>query len=128
MQIVVVDYNMGNIGSLQNIFKKQDFWSTIFITNVETIFTEETEAELNQQKSISQLPQKINKSVSFNTIKNMAFDIFYSGKEQQEIKDILTELFKTNTIVQRTHRNAPRKKASSRISLGFQKRHRKHVF
>ena len=107
---------------------KQDFWSTIFISNVETIFIEDIETELNQQRTTSQLPQKINKSVSFNTIKNMAFDIFYSGKEPSIINEQLTLLFKTNTLVQRPHRESPRKNISPRVSLDFQKRKRKHVF
>jgi hypothetical protein len=107
---------------------RQDFWSTLFITNVESIFTKEIEIELNQEKSSSQLPQKINKSVSFNAIKNMAFDIFCSEKEQHIITDKLMQLFKKNTLVQRINRESPRKKISQRISHGFQKRKRKHVF
>ena len=58
----------------------------------------------------------------------MAFDIFYSGKEQHEINNKLSELFKKNPIVQRTHRNAPRKKVSSIISLGFQKSQKNMFF
>lgn len=107
---------------------QQDFWSTLFITNVETVFIEETEAELNQQKMPSNLPVKINKSVSFNIIKNMAFDIFYGGEEQSVINERLTELFRTNTLVQRVNRTAPRKKTSLRASLSFQKKKKKHVF
>lgn len=107
---------------------RQDFWSTIFISNVETVFIEDIETELNQQRTPSQLPLKINKSVSFNTIKNMAFDIFYSGKEPSIINEQLTLLFKTNTLVQRLHRQSPRKNISPRVSLDFQKRKRKHVF
>ena len=106
----------------------QDFWATIFITNVESILTQDIESELNQQKSPSQLPQKINKSVSFNAIKNMAFDIFYSGKDKQIVKEQLIQLFKTNTLVQRVNRESPRRNISQRISHGFQKRKRKHVF
>ena len=58
----------------------------------------------------------------------MAFDIFYSGKDQQIINDNLFELFKTNTIVQRHNRQAPRKESSKTRSLWFQKRRKKHVF
>ena len=107
---------------------KQDFWSTVFISNVETIFTEDIEIELNQQRTPAQLPQKINKSVSFNTIKNMAFELFYSKKDLSLINEQLTLLFKTNTLVQRPHRHAARHIISPRASLDFQKRKRKHVF
>lgn len=107
---------------------RQDFWSTIFISNLETIFTEPVEIELNQQKKTSQLPKKINKSVSFNAIKNMAFDIFYSGKEQSVINELLDQLFKTNTLVHRPNRGSSRNSISQRASLAFQKRKKKHVF
>lgn len=106
----------------------QDFWSTIFITNVETVFTYETEKEINEHLNDNQLPQKINKAVSFNAIKNMAFDIFFNQKDQHDVDDKLTELFMTGKIVQRKDRSPPRGKISARTSLNFQKRKRKHVF
>lgn len=112
--------------SLESIY--QDFWSTIFITNVETIFTYEAEKELKMSLKKGQLPQKINKSVSFNAIKNMAFDLFFNEKDKEKTNEKLTQLFMTGTIVQRKDRSPPRKKTSARTSLNFQKRNRKHVF
>ncbi|TAL58361.1 MAG: IS4 family transposase [Legionella sp.] len=112
--------------SLESV--QQDFWSTIFITNVETILTYETEKEINKNLNDDQLPQKINKAVSFNAIKNLAFDIFFNKKDQNNVEEKLTELFRTGTIVQRKDRSLPRGKISARTSLNFQKRGRKHVF
>lgn len=112
--------------SLESIY--QDFWSTIFITNVETIFTYEAEKELNQSLEKDQLPQKINKSISFNAIKNMAFELFFNEHDKEKTNERLTQLFMTGTIVQRKDRSPPRKKTSARTSLNFQKRNRKHVF
>lgn len=106
----------------------QDFWATIFITHAETLFTYEAGKELNAHLKQGQLPQKINKAVSFNAIKNMAFDIFFNQKDQQIVNEKLTELFMTGTIVQRSDRSPPREKISSRKSLNFQKRSKKHVF
>lgn len=106
---------------------KQDFWSTIFITNVETIFTEETEKEVNNNLKDGLLPKKINKAVSFNAIKNMAFDIFFNEKNTPDTKAKLTQLFKQNMIVQRS-RTAPRDEISVRKSYNFQRRSRKHVY
>lgn len=95
---------------------------------VETVFTYETEKEINENLNDDQLPQKINKAVSFNAIKNLAFDIFFNKKEQNNVEEKLTELFRTGTIVQRKDRGPPRVKTSARTSLNFQKRGRKHVF
>jgi hypothetical protein len=107
---------------------KQDFWSTIFITNVETIFTEETESEINSHLNEDQLPQKINKAVSFNAIKNMAFELIFNEHDRADTNEKLTRLFKTNTIVQREGRTAPRVKISARKSANFQRRHKKCVY
>jgi hypothetical protein len=107
---------------------KQDFWSTIFITHAETIFTKDTQEELNSNLKDNQLSKKINKAVSFNAIKNMALDIFFNEKDLDKTSEILTLLFKTNTIVQRNDRSPPREKISPRKSLNYQKRIKKQVF
>ena len=107
---------------------KQDFWSTIFITNVETIFTEATEQEVNKHLKEGVLPKKINKAVSFNAIKNMAFDVFYNQENSSDPAEKLTELFKTNMIVQRTDRTAPRDVISVRKAYNYQRRNKKHVY
>jgi hypothetical protein len=107
---------------------KQDFWSTIFITNVETIFTEETEQDINKHLSEDCLPKKINKAVSFNAIKNMAFDIFFNKNNRTDTAEKLTEIFKTNMVVQRIDRTAPRDEISVRKSYNFQRRNKKYVY
>jgi hypothetical protein len=106
---------------------KQDFWSTIFITNVETIFTEDIEQDINLHLKEGNLPKKINKAVSFNAIKNMAFDIFYDQTSADQ-NEKLTALFTTNMIVQRIDRTAPRDKISVRKSYNYQRRNKKHVY
>ena len=58
---------------------RQDFWSTIFISNLETIMIEDVEKNMNANKIPERKKQKINKSVSFNVIKNMAFEIFFKN-------------------------------------------------
>ena len=84
----------------------------------------------NRWGLLSAFPQKINKAVSFNAIKNMACELFFNQnqQDQQVINEKLTELFMTGTIVQRKDRSPPRDKISPRRSLNYQKRNRKHVF
>lgn len=107
---------------------KQDFWSTIFISNLETIMTEKTEEKMNLEKSAENKQVKINKSVSFNAIKKMAFDIFFHEKNKNLVLEKLDNLFRMNPIVVREDRGGLRKKISDTKSLNFQKRARKHVF
>jgi len=107
---------------------RQDFWSTIFISNLETILTEDIEQKINAEKSDENKPVKVNKAVSFNTIKNLAFEIFFTEKDQSILFEKLDRLFSMNTVVVRKDRTVPRKKISATRSFNFQKRMRKHVF
>ena len=79
-------------------------------------------------QDIDQLSQKINKSVSFNAIKNMAFEIFFNEPDKNKIINKLTQLFIMNPVTVRKDRQMLRKKISDTQSLNFQKRKRKHVF
>ena len=107
---------------------KQDFWSTIFISNLETIMTEKTEEKMNLEKPTENKQVKINKAVSFNAIKKMAFDIFLNEKNKELVLGKLDNLFQMNPIVVREDRKSLRYKISDTRSLNFQKRMRKHVF
>jgi hypothetical protein len=107
---------------------KQDFWSTIFISNLETILTEDVEEKLNSDLSDGHLEKLVNKAVSFNAIKNLAFELLSSRQDQDLILKRLTKLFLMNTHVIRDERTAVRKKATDIRSKNYQKRIRKHVF
>ncbi len=90
--------------------------------------TEDIEKDLNSSKSQENKPQKINKAVSFNAIKNMAFEIFFTEPDKNLVLDKLAKLFVMNPVIVREDRKVVRKKISDTQSLNFQKRVRKHVF
>jgi hypothetical protein len=105
---------------------KQDFWSTIFISNYETIVTKDVNQKLeNSGSSI----KRVNKSVAFNVIKHQAFNILYSTEEDfEDMMKNLEKLFMTGAVPVRENRNPPRKKPSARRTCGFLKRKKKHVY
>jgi hypothetical protein len=105
----------------------QDFWSTIFMSNLETILTEDMQGELNANTK-ARLAKTVNKAISFNAIKNMAFEIFSKEQNSDVVLAKLTQLFAMNAIVKRPERKVKRCKISDTRSLRFQKRVRKHVF
>ena len=108
---------------------KQDFWATIFLSNLETIMTEDTEQNLNKKLTTKKLcKRKINKAVSFNAIKNMAFELFYRESNIEKIIDKLTNMFLTGTLVSRSNRQVERKDISHFRSLMYQKCIKKQVF
>jgi hypothetical protein len=113
---------------------KQDFWSTIFISNYETILTFDTNKETKNEKTLlgcSKVPiiLKVNKAVAFNVIKHQAIDILLNPKQDTESKiQKLRILFKNAAIPIRKNRNPPRKKPSYARSYNFQLRKKKHVY
>lgn len=105
---------------------RQDFFSTIFITGLESILTEDTNKDLKKKETTHQ--QQVNKAVSFNIIKNKAFDILLKN---ESIEDIITELekmFLTNPTLYREGRNTKRKFVQPRMLVNFLKRSKKVVF
>ena len=112
--------------SVESIY--QDFWPTIFISNLETIIVEDIEENMNINKFSEGKKKKINKAVSFNVIKKMAFELFFNEPDKNNIITKLAQLFILNPVIVREERHMVRKKISDTQSLNFQKRKRKHVF
>jgi hypothetical protein len=105
---------------------QQDFHVAVLLTGVESILTEDTEEDLKKQHGGH--PKKVNKAVSFNAIKDHAFELFMSSAPQDEVLEELEQLFKQNPTLERKDRKPPRKNPSSHRILGFWKRQRKMVF
>ena len=115
---------------------KQDFYATMFISNMEALVTYELNEELkNENNKNNKYEQKVNKSVSFNTIKNYAFELLYfPDKNIDEILDKIYQQLRTNKIAIRPNRKYPRptakegKNTKGIKSANFQKRKKKIVF
>ena len=113
---------------------KQDFWSTIFISNYETILTFDINKKMKDDRILSERGQvttvlKVNKAVAFNIIKHQAIDILLNPEQDTESKiQKLTVLFETAAIPIRKNREIPRKKPSYARSYNFQLRKKKHVY
>jgi hypothetical protein len=105
---------------------RQDFYATVFLTGVESILTEDAEQELGKQRGGH--PKKVNKAVSFNAIKERAFELFMSDLPEDQTLNELTALFQSSPTLIRKNRTVPRRCRSSHNILSFWKRKRKGVF
>jgi len=107
---------------------RQDFHASVYLTGLESILTDAAQKQLDSKET--KYPQTVNRSVSFNAIKNHAFALLFGEGEGETdlIEEKLTALFLTNPTVDRKHRNPPRKKSSARRLLNFHKRQKKHCF
>ena len=105
---------------------KQDFYATIYLTGIESVLTDAAQAQLDDRNT--RHPQTVNRAVSFNVIKNKALDLLYSNLDTDTLLAQLTTLFLKNPTSQRSERNPPRQKSSSRALLSFHKRLKKQCF
>lgn len=105
---------------------KQDFYATVYLSGLESLLTDAAQAQLDAKET--KHPQKVNRAVSFNAIKNQALDLLFSDMPIDPLLEKLTALFLQNPCLERSDRNPPRKKSSTRVLLNFHKRHKKHCF
>jgi hypothetical protein len=105
---------------------RQDFYATVYLTGLESLLTGTAQATLDAKET--KHPQIVNHAVSFNAIKNLAFDLLLSDLDSNTLLEKLTALFLTNPCLERKNRNPPRKNSSSRTLLNFHKRIKKHCF
>lgn len=118
--------NLENFSGYSSESIRQDFYVTIFLSGAESILTLDAEEKLSKRKG--RQSKKVNKAVSFNIIKERAFEIFYSKESANKRLKQLTELFMTSPTVIRKNRNTPRLENSSRQVLSYYKRQHKSVF
>ena len=115
---------------------KQDFYATIFISNLESIMTSNIDEELSHTsiKNNNKYQQKVNKSISYNIIKNYCFELFYSNEDIDIIFEKMYKLFQTTKVPIRPNRHYKRptsrdgKNTKGIKSANFQKRSKKVVF
>lgn len=113
-----------NFSGLSAEAVRQDFHASVLLTGMESILTDDAE-EVLASKPLKNA-QKVNKAVSFHTIKYQALEILFGNEDNiDRLLERLTKLFLQNPTVERLGRNPPRKKASSRKSLDYHKRRRK---
>jgi len=105
----------------------QDFYSTIYLTGLETLLTADSHQKLSEKKK-TKYPQKVNHAISFNAIKNQAFSLLYSDLDNEALYEKLTALFLTNPTIIRAEREVPRKKHSPHNQLNHAIRVKKIVF
>ena len=96
-EIIKNRLSLENFSGLSAQAIKQDFFATIFISNLETIITLSTNEEL-EVKNDNKYKQKTNKSVTFNTVKNYCFELFYCNKDIEIIFEEMSKLFLTSSI------------------------------
>jgi hypothetical protein len=112
--------NLENIEgkTVQSIY--QDFYSTVYLSGLESILTADIDEQLAQKSTEN--TQKVNRVVSFNAIKNQAVELLCSNEDSDVVIKRLEKLFLTNPVSIREQRKVPRQKRSARYQVNHLKR------
>lgn len=105
---------------------QQDFYATVFLSGLESLLTNTAQARLDAKNTRHR--QTVNRAVSFNAIKNQAFELLLTQMTIEPLLEKLTALFVANPCLNRNQRQPTRKKSSARVLLNFQKQQKKYCF
>ena len=92
---------------------KQDFYATLFISNLETILTEDLDQDLSNNIK-NKNKQKVNKAVSFNVIRDRAFELLCSSQDIDPLLGELSKLMLMNTTAVRKDRVQPERRTQTK--------------
>lgn len=104
---------------------EQDFYSTIFLSNLESLLSNDINSELREKSTKHK--QEVNKAVAFHSIKRKAFDLIISATPLEFVIPELAKLFKLNPTVKRQGRSKKNRKSQLRAKVNFYKRQKKRA-
>ena len=107
---------------------QQDFFATLFISNLESVLTETAEDKLDERSKSNKNRLQVNRAVSFNLIKHQIFDLLLSEVELDQTLELMTQIFLQNPTAIRPLRSFPRLQASKSRLVDYYKRRRSIVF
>ena len=97
----------------------QDYYSTLFASNIQTLIENEINEEVENEietKSVK-YQYKINTTLSYGFMKNRILELFFTKNDITEIINELKELFKNHLIPIRPNTNFERKIGKYRIRI-----------
>jgi hypothetical protein len=108
---------------------RQDFFSSVFLSNVESVLSAPAQEELTAGDAHRQHAARVNHAQSFHALKSQMLDLFYREGRAEEILVELTRLMQAAPVAQRPQRPPPPRRVSSLCrSLNHLHYKKKHVF
>lgn len=104
----------------------QDFYSTLFVSNIQTLIVSEINEELQEEQGFKKYQYKVNNSLSYGFMKDRILSLFLSQKEMAMIMEELKSLFKDHLVPIRPDRSYKRNvgKYRSRVKPIVTKNHK----
>ena len=99
---------VGNFSGYSKQVIYQDFYSTLFVSNIQTLLIGEINDELKQVQGQTKYQYKVNTNVSYGILKNRIIELFFSNNSIEQIVKEIKELLKKHTIPIRPNRKYDR--------------------
>lgn len=96
---------LGNFSgySIHSIY--QDFYSSLFVSNIQTLLVGQINDELKEKEHQTKYLYKVNANISYGVLKNRIIELFYSDKEMNAITKEIKDLLRKNIIPVRPNRS-----------------------
>lgn len=120
--------DLENFSGLTAEAVRQDFYSTLLLSNIESVLIEPTASTLEEQTQGLNCTSRVNHAVSYHAIKHRLIDLLYSDTPAIEVVTTLQKWFRGAPVTQRKNRKVPRPKPSLHRSYYFQKCVKKTTF
>jgi len=120
--------DLENFSGLSAEAIRQDLYSTIFLSNLESILIQPVREQLEKKSQPLKNGQQVNHAVSFHALKSQLIRLLLSSEPISKVVLKLQRLFLDNPVSNRPERVVPRKKKSAWASYHYQRNTRKAVF
>jgi hypothetical protein len=120
--------DLGHFTGLSAEAIRQDVYSTVFVSNLESLLIAPANQQLEQHSQSLQHRQQVNHAVSFHAIKSHIIALLAGPEPTVQVVEKLHQLFLANPTTVRPERIVPRKNPSAWRSYYHQRQVRKAVF
>lgn len=107
---------------------RQDVQAAVFVSNVESLLSQEAQEELSAQDAGRHYPAQVNRAVSYHALKERMLDLLWSKRPIQNVLEEIQLWMQSNPVSVRPDRSPPRRRKSFHRSYHYQRNLRKTVF
>lgn len=106
----------------------QDLQAAVFVSNVESLLSQEAQEDLSAKDAGRQYPAQVNRAVSYHALKERMLDLLWSKRPIEKVLEEIQLWMKSNPVSVRPDRSPPRRPQSFHRSYHYQRNLRKTVF
>jgi hypothetical protein len=107
---------------------RQDVQAAVFVSNVETLLSQQAQEELSAEDAERQYPAQVNRAVSDHALKERMLDLLWSRRPLEKVLEEMQRWMRSSPVSVRPHRKVLRRKPSFHRSYHHQRNLRKNVF